>query len=127
MAQQQWGIYNTSSMNKRVELEEDEENVPALSQGSTVSNFSVQSHLGERKRRGDFDDDEEVEEQVEVARERVNILGLGERIMAVPRRKRGGVKNLEVVGQENVDADVDFEEAEFLDYRLIEDSEMGGV
>jgi len=49
--------------------------------------------------------------------------------MAVPRRKKGEVKIGDGfgLGQENVDTDVDFGEADFLDYALVDDMEMGGA
>jgi hypothetical protein len=132
MAQQQWGIY-TQGENQDVMVEEDEDDyMPALSQESTISSESV-STLGERKRRMDFDDEDEDEdedqgeEQGEDARERV-MLRLGERAIAVPRRKKGGkAGGVAIMGQENVGGDFDFGEADFLDYGLMGDSEMGGV
>ena len=104
MAQQQWPG------------DEAEADVPAWSQGSTVSNASTMS-VGANKRRFE---DEEVQEDVRA-------LVVAGRAIAVPRRvKRGGEKIVGVVGQENLG---DFEDAEFLDYGLVGegDEEMGGV
>jgi len=74
-------------------------------------------------------DDEPPEDQRDISKERMNAVGVGERAIAVPRRKKVGVKVGGVIGlgQENADVDFDFGEADFLDYRLMEDSDMGGV
>jgi hypothetical protein len=126
MAQQQWGIYNSvgnGSLGQEEDADDgDEDEMPMLSQGSTVSNASTASFGGPNKRRFDLEDDKEHEEEVKV-------LGLGERAIAVPRRMKKSVqKVVRVVGQENL-GDVDFEDAEFLDYGLVGggDEEMGGV
>jgi len=115
LGQQQWGVLGAAP-----EEDGDEDDTPALSQGSTVSNASTAS-LGVNKRRFEVDDeDEELDSK---------ILGSGGRAIAVPRKlKRGVEKAVRVVGQENV-GDVDFEDAEFLDYGLVSetDEEMGGV
>jgi hypothetical protein len=50
--------------------------------------------------------------------------------MAIPRRKRTDGKKVDsaVVGQENMDESMDFGEADFLDYELIDgEIEMGGI
>jgi hypothetical protein len=126
MAQQQWGIYNPGGNQDAMVEEEEDDYMPALSQGSTISNDSA-SMPGERKRRMDFDDADESEEQGEDARERV-ILRLGERAIAVPRRKKvGKVGGVAIMGQENAGGDFDFADADFLDYGLMGDAEMGGV
>lgn len=139
MAQQQWGIYtpNNSSPNARdpyaseeafadgEDGEMEDEGLPWLSsQGSTISSCSdVVAMPGGNKRRF-FEDEVE-----EVGMERT--VALGERVLAVPRRKKwvgsgkgrngGGRDNVGIVGE-----DVDFEEAEFLDYGLVDEVEMGG-
>lgn len=122
MAQQQWGIYSPGAECSVEEDADDEDDTPVLSQGSTVSNASTASFGGANKRRFELEDEEDEEEEVKV-------LGLGGRAIAVPRRMKKSVeKAVRVVGQENV-GDVDFEDAEFLDYAIVGggDEEMGGV
>ena len=117
--QQQWGIYNGTKPED--EYADDEDDTPVLSQGSTVSNASTASLGGTNKRRYDLDDDDEEED--------VTVPGLTGRPIAVPRRiKKSVAKVVRVVGQENL-GDVDFEDAEFLDYALLGggDEEMGDV
>lgn len=131
LAQQNWGIYDNNLSGAAIEEDEqDDDYMPALSQGSTISNDSISSLSmpGERKRRLEFDDEGESEEdQAPSEMERV-MLRLGERAIAIPRRKKvGKMGGVVVVGQENGGVDVDFEEADFLDYGLMDDSEMGGV
>ena len=109
------------------EMDEDDD-VPALSQSSTISNDSI-SAPSDRKRRLEFDEEDVDEMQFEAMRDRTMSFGLGARVMAVPRRKKKDVKsvNVAVVGQENID---DFDDADFLDYELIgrgHEVEMGGV
>ena len=109
------------------EMDEDED-VPELSQSSTISNESI-STPGDRKRRLDFDEEDFEEVHFEAMRDRTMSFGLGSRVIAVPRRKRKDSKmaNVTVVGQENID---DFEDAAFLDYNLVgraDEVEMGGV
>jgi hypothetical protein len=133
MAQQQWGIYNPGGHGQEIEqMEEDveeEDEVPLLSsQGSTISNISTESagygqgqfgNLGGgNKRRFNEDDEGDMA---------VRNFGLGQqRVIAVPRRKSGKKFNRlagsTVFGQEN-----DFDDAEFLDYNLASEVEMGGV
>ena len=122
MAQQHRGIddYEGRAYEESADVD-DEDDVPVLSQGSTVSNASSASAGGANKRRFELDEESEEED--------VQILGLGGRAIAVPRRiRRGAEKAARVVGQENL-GDVDFEDAEFLDYGLVGggDEEMGGV
>lgn len=135
MASQQWGIYNPGSE----EMDDDsngEEDVPFLSsQGSTVSNISVEEAVtpGGNKRR--FFEDEEKDSHFsmgDISR------GPGDRVLAVPRRKKWTGKlparagQVRIFGQENfnvggaVGQDVDFEDAEFLDYGLVGEVEMSG-
>ena len=127
MAQQQWGIYDNGSREGLLYEPDgeadDEDDLPVLSQGSTVSNASTASFTpgGANKRRFELEDEGEEESR--------QVYGLGGRVIAVPRRmkKVAAQKKVRVVGQENV-GDVDFEDAEFLDYGLVEgDEEMGGV
>jgi hypothetical protein len=102
--------------------DDDEEGVPALSQGSTNSDVSVASR-GSSKRRFGLDAEDEVWGQ------RDTVAISGRRIIPVPRRKgmaRMSVA-MEIVEQENLDADVDFGEADFLDYGLVDEIQMGGV
>lgn len=127
MAQQQWGNDNTAGNSESIiDDDEEEDCVPALSQGSTISNDSIVTQ-GVRKRRIDFDD--EGDEHFEIVREQDDVLGSGERAIAVPRRKKGitQIGGVMDVGQENLGADMDFGEADFLDYELAGDSQMGGI
>lgn len=106
-----------------------EEDVPALSQSSTISNNSVSTPRGERKRTMDFDE-EDREDAAPFAfsfspHMPSSNLTSG-RVMAIPRGRKAKA-NFTVIEQENVDSDADFEDAEFLDYGLLGDSEMGGV
>ncbi|PSS12525.1 hypothetical protein M430DRAFT_36628 [Amorphotheca resinae ATCC 22711] len=123
LAQQQSGAYDEGD-SSAIDLDyDDEDEVPPLSQGSTNSDVSVDAPVVNKRR---FDLDEE-EEQVDDVRDAVTVLG--QRVMAVPRR-RGASKfgaGLAIVGQENSDADMDFEEATFLDYDLLPEVEMGGA
>jgi hypothetical protein len=100
---------------------DDEDDMPVLSQGSTVSNASTMSWSGTNKRRFEDEDNEGVEQ--------IGVAALGGRVIAVPRKMKRGVEQaVRVVGQENL-GDIDFEDAEFLDYGLDGggDEEMGGV
>ncbi len=139
MSQQQWGIYRPTHSRGADPYEseegfadgedgemEEEGGLPWLSsQGSTVSCSSVESSTtGGNKRRFLEDEDEGGDEG---GVDRVGS-ALGERILAVPRRKKwagkmasGGQENVGIVGE-----DMDFEDADFLDYGLVEEVEMGG-
>jgi len=113
----------------------EEEDVPALSQGSTVSKGTIDgpsTPSSDRKRRLDSEDegeDEDRDEEWVNVQDRVTILGaeFGGRVMAVPRRK------IKAVGMQkenlDVDGDIDFGEAEFLDFGFMgeKEVEMGGV
>jgi hypothetical protein len=109
-------------MNNSAIMDDDEEDqdVPALSQGSTNSDISVASR-GVGKRRFDVDEEEAIDDR--------DVAMSGRRIIAVPRRK-GAVKvnnaQVHIVGQENTE-DLDFGEADFLDYGLADEVEMAGV
>jgi len=108
------------------------DDVPALSQGSTISNTSISSPGGERKRRMDFDEEDREDASFEFSFSPRFTLGsgfMGDRVIAVPRqRKYKNVKtNVGIFGQENMDSDTDFEEADFLDYGMLGEVEMGGV
>ena len=147
MAQQQWGIYSPNqNRNGNVSggwdpyaAEEafadsedgmEEEMPPWSSQGSVSTVSSVDgmpvTPSGGNKRRYFEDEGEEVVFSAGLG----NGAALGERILAVPRRKKWvGATKLGGAGQENVGIvgeDVDFEDAEFLDYGLIKEVEMGG-
>jgi hypothetical protein len=119
MAQQGWSDYDgfdTQGFGDEEFCFDDENDVPVLSQGSTVSNASVASYGGALKRRYDLDDGEDGGK---------TMYELGGRPIAVPRRMKKGLDPVRVVGQENVG---DFEDAEFLDYGLLGgDETMGGV
>jgi hypothetical protein len=134
MAQQQWGIYNPGGGNQahdgRIyadeEMDEEEDEAPLFgSQASEISTMGINTPLRENKRRF-FEDDEE---DSETTNQTFANRGLGERVMAVPRRKTWGGKegprarqnNVTVVGQ-----DIDFEDAEFLDYGIAREVEMSG-
>ncbi len=135
MAGQQWGIYNPGSG----DMDEDskgEEEVPFLSsQGSTVSNYSVEeapTPCGNKRR---FFEDEEQDSHFAMGG---ISKGLGDRVLAIPRRKKWAGKvpahagQVRIFGQENFNVggaagqDVDFEDAEFLDYGLAGEVEMSG-
>ena len=126
LAQQQsaWEVCDLETDRTVVEdgYEDEDEDVPPLSQGSTNSDVSVLSR-GVGKRRYDLDDEDEMVSEREI------IAASGRRIIAVPRRKGPAKSNdtVHVVGQENLDADMDFGEADFLDYRLVDEVEMAGV
>lgn len=116
--------------------EEEEEWMPGLSQGSTVSNDSdgfYEEGSGNKRR---FVEDE-VEGDVSLG-----LAGFGEeRVFAVPRKRKMGGLGVERdggkigCGQENENVvrsfafgvEGDFEEAEFLDYGCLGEVEMGGV
>ncbi|KAG4440646.1 hypothetical protein IFR05_003880 [Cadophora sp. M221] len=143
MAGQQWGIYNPGGA--AGDMEEDtsssEDEIPFLSsQGSTISNSSVEKAItpGGNKRR--FFEDEDL---VSNSNTGMNFgrgfgSGLGDRVLAVPRRKKWSGKvpvhtagQVRIFGQENFNLgggkeDVDFEDAEFLDYGLAGEVEMSG-
>jgi hypothetical protein len=130
MAQQQWGIWNPNASNQAydgsiyVEEEMEDDEVPFLSsQASTISTASVSTPTRENKRRFHEDDEEDEDEKKSFTNR-----GLGERVLAVPRRKKlvgkgaaGGQENFTFVGR-----DADFEDAEFLDYGLVGEVEMSG-
>jgi hypothetical protein len=131
LTQQPWEIYNSSASSTNAMNDDEEEETPFLSsQGSTVSDISIDTPNGGQKRRF-FEDEEEVVENGTNG-------ALGERVLAVPRRKKWTGKipdSVAIVGQENLGfsfsstmgKDVDFEEADFLDYSLgHDDLEMSG-
>lgn len=143
---QQWGIYDSSAMQTSYyedeedeeEEDEDDDDMPVLSsQGSTISTSSVGTINGfggpaagnaNKRRFFDEDDDGGI---MEVAMPWAGGNGAfgGERVMAVPRRKRPGSMTVRRCGQENGNGEMDFEDAEFLDYGLAVggEVEMGGV
>jgi hypothetical protein len=138
MAQQAWGIYNPSGHGQEYDeahmsTEEEEDDCPFLSQSSTISSSSVQTPVvnypifgnqnpGNKRR---FDEDEE-----DVM---VHHSGLGGRIFAKPKQKKGdlntrfGAGRVPVIGFGQENGAGDFEDAEFLDYELAGEVEMGGV
>ncbi|KAL2065561.1 hypothetical protein VTL71DRAFT_3231 [Oculimacula yallundae] len=148
MAAQQWGIYNPNGGEMDEDLSEEDE-VPFLSsQGSTISSSSLDDKYtpGGNKRR--FFDDEDVNFNLDSnASSNFNSNGfmnfspnLGERVLAVPRRKNTAGKapartagQVRIFGQENFNVGrsgngngEDFEDAEFLDYGLAGEVEMSG-
>jgi len=146
MAGQQWGIYNPSGSAGAGEMDEDsssasEDEVPFLSsQGSTISSSSMDdvNIPGGNKRR--FFEDEET--QLDFGSGFGSGPSMGDRVLAVPRRKKWSGKvpvhtsgQVRIFGQENFNIggavgvgreDVDFEDAEFLDYELAGEVEMSG-
>ncbi|KAF4630067.1 hypothetical protein G7Y89_g8071 [Cudoniella acicularis] len=130
MMQQAWGIYSPGLQEREMEMEmemeeeqeEEEELFPWSSQESAdsvgVGYGGFGNVGGGNKRRFE---DEGVQDMP------VRGFGLGERVMAVPRRRGGKVpltSGAVVFGQENSN---DFGDAEFLDYGLADEVEMGGV
>ena len=126
-AQQAWGIYSPTHERSwsrydchSVDMVPDEDDVPVLSQGGSVS---VAGTPNGNKRRCEWDDSGDDDEMdVEV---KMNVsLGFMNRPMAVPRRRtqqgNGQREVTRVFGE-------DFEEAEFLDLGLQGEVEMGGV
>lgn len=119
----------------------EEDDLPFLSsQGSTISDVSVASAPGKR-RFDDSDEEEEAdsgrnmrqqgslqdEESISPRSKPMARLGLGGRPMAVPlSRRRTGLKKVVAagLGQENTGMDLDFDEAEFLDYGIWEKGEV---
>ena len=123
-----------------------EECPPLSSQGSTVTVDSWVGSFGSgksNKRRWECDEDEEAEQERDRAGKRdMGVLGgIGQgfepngRTIAVPRKMKGpsklasgyGDPEVKIVGEmgQEMDPDVDFGEAEFLDYRLVgEEVEM---
>ncbi|KAG9244566.1 ribonucleotide reductase inhibitor-domain-containing protein [Calycina marina] len=101
------------------------DDIPGISQSSRLTKYSIATPGSDRKRRVDFDEEDE---HLEAMNDRTMTFGGSGRLMAVPRSKRKDKKfgNVRMVGQENAD---DFEDAEFLDYGLIEgeEVEMGGA
>ncbi|CZT09256.1 uncharacterized protein RAG0_14068 [Rhynchosporium agropyri] len=152
MAAQQWGTYNSSGSSG--EMDEDsteEDDVPFLSsQGSTISSSSLQAEgaftPGGNKRRF-FEDEDETSNLFSSSSTGLSPNTfmdtspvVGERILAVPRRKKsaGGKgpghisSQVRIFGQENLhggrngNGNGDFEDAEFLDYGLAGEVEMSG-
>lgn len=125
LAQQQpnWEVYDPDG-DSALDVEEDEDGieVPPLSQGSTASDVSVAT-MGGSKRRLELDDEDEA--VVDGARDKLTVLT--QRPVATPRRKTPAKmgRAVTVMGQENLDMDLDFGEPDFLDYRLITDIQMG--
>jgi hypothetical protein len=142
MAGQQWGIYNPSRYNEEVMDDDDEEEegemgLPGLTSSqesatsTTSGGFGPRTPMGNKRRF--FEDEDEVGDERGGEEMR-----LGERVLAVPRRKKWAGMAGKGQGQENVNdnsavgvvgQDIDFGEADFLDYGLVMDGEveMGGV
>lgn len=132
------GILSVGGMGAQQHWEEDEDDLPFLSsQGSTISSSSLMDEdtfsLNTNKRRF-FEEEEEMIEGSVV----MGGLGQGQRLMAVPRRKKGldgegvgkGGVRMRVFGQENSgNGEGDFGDAEFLDYEGLvagDEVQMGG-
>jgi len=113
--------WNAQYGGRRDEDLETDEDVPFLSsQGSTISDVSVQSVVGTVGNKRTW---EEEDNNTFILPEK---MGFGQRPMAIPRRMKNKEKiSVEILGQENTD--MDFGEAEFLDYELVGEIEMGGV
>lgn len=140
MKSQQWGIYSpkdygSDSVMDEGDLEEDDW-IPSLSQGSTISNLTGEVHTpGGNKRR--FLDEEEGEGFLfgEAFMQGGEGVGLEERVLAVPRRKKWGSTGHGAVGRKGSEQEHsrvvsrredDFQDAEFLDYGLVREVEMSG-
>lgn len=129
MGTQQWGIHSSSD-----DGVEEEDDVPFLMSSQETIDGEVFTPSGNKRR---FLDEEE---EGAVVLDSVSPLrGLGERVLAVPRRKKWGgnghgkipahAGQVRIFGQENfgIDAAADFEDAEFLDYEgLSREVEMSG-
>ncbi|KAK0111177.1 hypothetical protein ONS95_001553 [Cadophora gregata] len=142
MAGQQWGIYNPGAGG---EMDEDsssasEDEVPFLSsQGSTISSSSIDDAVTpDGNKRRFFDDEESQLWNSPVNFGSGSSMAMGDRVLAVPRRRKVSGKvpmhtsgQVRIFGQENFapggfGTDVDFEDAEFLDYGLAGEVEMSG-
>jgi hypothetical protein len=118
------------------EEEEDDGGVPSLtSSQESASTEGPRTPMGNKRRFCEVD----VGDEVGVGDgQGMRLAGLGERVLAVPRRRKWAGVVGKGQGQENVGVgtavgvvgqDVDFEDADFLDYGLVMDGEveMGGV
>jgi hypothetical protein len=142
MGSQQWGIHDEDK-DGNANGDMDEDDVPFLSsQGSTISSSSFASPPAGNKRRCDFDaeEDEDGKSKGDRLADEVPMQvlgGLGDRVLAVPRRRKyqgngNGNGKSAMGGQENrftfgLGAEMDFGEAEFLDYSLVTDMDVDGV
>ncbi|KAG9233498.1 ribonucleotide reductase inhibitor-domain-containing protein [Amylocarpus encephaloides] len=143
LAQQAWGIHGPAGHAREAEAvdgeEMEEEDVPFLSQGSTISDSSVEGLACRRFSGGAVGNKRGLEEEeIDLA---VRHCGVAGREIAVPRRRRGEGKlrmgegkRIPACGQENSGV-LDFGDAEFLDYEGLGvgergeevEVEMGGV
>jgi hypothetical protein len=154
LAQQQWGVYAPNYDGSMIrdreayaaeaeegfadgedgEMEDEGSGMelPWSSQesGSTVSSYGEVVTPGGTNKRRYFEEIEDENTGIVFSGAMGMGNALGERVLAVPRRKKwvgsakfngGGQENVGIVGE-----DVDFDEAEFLDYGLIKEVEMGG-
>lgn len=133
--QQPWGVYSPTHELADWErydchavdmddLTPDEDDVPALSQGSSNSGGASPKR---RKRRVEWEEEEGEEDSNDESVFRLPSSFRQERVMAMPKGRRtkisGGKQQGKVFGTSN-----DFEDAEFLDYGGLErEVEMGGV
>lgn len=125
MAQQQWSIWDPSGSNQAddhsIYIEETIEgnNTTFLSsQASTISSASITTPTREHKRRFVEDDEGYGNETGQFSE-----TGHCERVIAVPRRKTLS-KKLIVANADASFYDIDFEDAEFLDYNLVGEVDM---
>ncbi|KAF7956064.1 hypothetical protein EAE96_004985 [Botrytis aclada] len=123
--------YNESGEAIEDDDEEDYEGrIWDSSQESMLSNDSTGSYGGGNGAKRRFVDEEEGESVFgQGETEGRALMDVGERRIAVPRSRKGekgrGNDMMRFGGDEN--ADVDFEEADFLDYDLADEVQMGGV
>ncbi|KAI9640336.1 hypothetical protein NHQ30_011078 [Ciborinia camelliae] len=111
--------------------EEYEEAVWASSQESMMSNDSAGSYGGGNGTKRRFSDEEA--ENADIfggGNEGGALMNAGDRRIAMPKTRKGekgsgGGMSMGFGGDEN--SDVDFGEADFLDYGLVEEVQMGGV
>ncbi|RDW61334.1 hypothetical protein BP5796_11226 [Coleophoma crateriformis] len=111
------GILKVGGMAQQM-MDEDEDEVPFFSsQESTASNASVVSREGMGSKRRFFEEEEEEEDAEEMQ------VVMGQRVMAHPRRRKmHSAFKSSALGQEN--ESMDFGEADFLDYSVMEEVDM---
>ncbi|ESZ94499.1 hypothetical protein SBOR_5112 [Sclerotinia borealis F-4128] len=129
------GVQGYSESGEAIEDEDEEEYEEAVlgnSQEGTMSNDSVGSYGGGNGAKRRFIDEEEEGGNPfgEMENEGRVLMNMGDRRTAMPMSRRGYKSNgnnmtMGFGGDEN--ADVDFGEADFLDYGLVEETHMGGV
>ena len=131
-SQQAWGVYSPTHERTwsrydchSVDMVPDEDDVPVLSQGGTRSNESLAGTPSGNKRRCEWDDSgDEEDNEFKMGAPFV----FGDRPIAVPRRRANQV-NVKREATRVFGEDMDFGEAEFLDFGFKGgmEVEMGGV